>query len=390
MFQVDVLSGYLICGVDSLVAAAMLRMAEANDPRTQDALRVCGLAFVTLGVSLLPAGLGAAVAHPAAQFSLAFGSLAGLVLVARGLGQLQGRILATSWVLWLIAASAAATSGSMLAGPRAFGIVFAAGLVGTSMLIVWFARGFISSPRDATERALGASLIVLAVSTWVRLGFTLDYSGPAQVHMMYAPAEAMAVFAVLYGVLPMLVATLLLSLVNTRLRQQLRTRAITDELTGSMTRRALRELAPALIEQEQLRHREVAVLMLDMDRFKNINDTYGHHTGDGVLQIAASALRSAMRADTLLARYGGEEFVAIVPVDDLPAARRVAERLRRAVVDVNWRDKLKLADGVTASVGVAIIGPEETLDMALKRADEALYRAKRDGRNQCQFSLAVA
>jgi diguanylate cyclase (GGDEF)-like protein len=134
----------------------------------------------------------------------------------------------------------------------------------------------------------------------------------------------------------------------------------------------------------------VAVLMLDLDRFKGINDTYGHHTGDAVLQMAAVVLQAHLRNGALLARYGGEEFVAIVPVEGLPSARRVAERLRHAVETADWRVGLQLADSVTVSVGVAIVGAAESLDTALKRADEALYRAKRDGRNQCQVGLMVA
>jgi diguanylate cyclase (GGDEF)-like protein len=165
---------------------------------------------------------------------------------------------------------------------------------------------------------------------------------------------------------------------------------MTDELTGAMTRRALRELAPALIEQQQVQRRDVAVLMLDLDRFKDINDTHGHPMGDAVLRFAAHVLQRHMRVDTLLARYGGEEFVAVVPVEDLPTARRVAERLRHAVESAPWRDELRLNSGVTVSVGVAMVGPAEPLDTALQRADEAMYRAKRDGRNQCQVALARA
>ncbi|HSW23426.1 MAG TPA: GGDEF domain-containing protein, partial [Burkholderiaceae bacterium] len=215
-------------------------------------------------------------------------------------------------------------------------------------------------------------------------------SGPARPDLMYVPEPLSSVLAALYGVLPMIVATLLLTLVNARLRQQLHTRALTDELTGAMTRRALRELAPALIEQQRGQQREVAVLMLDLDRFKQINDTHGHPMGDAVLRLAARALHAHTRVDTLLARYGGEEFVAVVPVQDLPTARRVAERLRHAVESAPWHDDLHLSAGVTVSVGVAMIDAVESLDAALQRADEALYRAKRDGRNQCQVALARA
>jgi diguanylate cyclase (GGDEF)-like protein len=390
MLRVDVLSGYLICGAGALVGAAMLRIADTSDDRTRQALRLCLWGFVVLGVGLLPAGLGQAVAHPAAQFSLSFGTLAGMVLVGCGLGEVQGRSLSLRSIAALVAACAAALGWALAIDQRIFGECFAAGLVAIAAFVTWQTRGMVMRPRDVTEGALGASMAVLLLSCGARLVFTLADTGPARSDLMYVPEPWRSLLAALYGVLPMIVATLLLTLVNARLRHQLRARAITDELTGTMTRRALRELAPALIEEQRRQQREVAVLMLDLDRFKQINDTHGHQMGDAVLRFAARVLHTHTRVDTLLARYGGEEFVAVVPVEDLPTARRVAERLRHAVESAPWHDELRLAADVTVSVGVAMIGPVETLDAALQRADEALYRDKRDGRNQCQVALARA
>jgi diguanylate cyclase (GGDEF)-like protein len=271
-----------------------------------------------------------------------------------------------------------------------FALAFTLGLTATACLMLWLVRGMVVRPRDFTERALVAVMVALVASCVVRFAITALVPGPARADLMYVPEPLASVFSVLYGVMPMMVATLLLSLVNTRLSRQLRIRAITDELTGTMTRRALRELAPALLQQLQREQREVAVLMLDLDRFKEINDTHGHPTGDAVLRVAAQVLQAHLRVDALLARYGGEEFVAVVPVDDLPAARRVAERLRVAVESADWVERLGLRSGVTVSVGVALAQPSEPLDAALQRADEALYRAKREGRNQCQVGLEMA
>jgi diguanylate cyclase (GGDEF)-like protein len=390
MLHIDVLSGYFICGASSLVGAGMLRVAETNDARTLAALRICGWGFVILGLGLMPAGLGDAVAHPAAQLAISFGALAGMLLIGQGLGQIQGRALSLPWTIGLIAAAAFALGWALHDGARAFGVCFAIGLAAVAALMAWLTRGIILSPRDLSERALGLTMVVLVVTCTARLAFTLPDGGPARADLMYVPAPWHSILAALYGVLPMVVSTLLLNVVNARLRHQLRTRAITDELTGTMTRRALRELAPALLQEQRQRELEVAVLMLDLDRFKAINDGHGHQMGDAVLRFAAAVLQSHMRVDALLARYGGEEFVAVVPVDGLPTARRVAERLRHAVEAADWRGQLQLDRGVTVSVGVAMVGPGEPLDAALKRADDALYRAKRDGRNQCQIGLAVA
>jgi len=390
MLHVDVLTAYLNCGVSALVGAAMLRIVETDDEHLRRALRICGGALVTVGLGLLPAGLGDGAAHAVAQFSLAFGSLAGVVLMARGLGQLQGHDISTPLVSALVAVLAGVTLITLAVGPLVFGQVYALLLAGASTLMAWQGRGFVRSPRDLIERGLGISLVLVSASSWVRAAFTLAYVGAPRVNMLYVPALVEPILAALYSVVPIVMATLLLSLVNARLHQQLRSRAATDELTGAMTRRALRELAPTVIEREQERQRDVGLLMLDLDHFKSINDTQGHSTGDKVLSLVASTLRAHLRHDALLARYGGEEFVAVVPVDDMSVARRVAERLRMAVENTDWKRATGLDRKVTVSVGLALARPGETMDSALHRADEALYRAKRDGRNQVQASMMVA
>ncbi|MBL0151443.1 MAG: GGDEF domain-containing protein [Ideonella sp.] len=365
-------------------------MAETTEPRAQEALRWISRAFVTLGVALLPAALADRVAHPVAQFMLSAGSLAGLLVLSRGLGMLQGRELNTAWITGLIAGSALTMAVAMAIDLRAFGTVYALGLACVGSLTGWLTFGFLRHPRDQIERALGAAFMALAASGWVRLAFTLADAGPARAELMYGPQWLTSTFAVLYGLMPMFVATLLLNLVNSRLRQQLRSLAVTDELTGTMTRRAVRELAPDLIAQARRRDRDVAVLMLDLDRFKDVNDTHGHAAGDAVLRQVATTLQSHLRADAMLARYGGEEFVAVIPVEDLRSARRVAERLREAIEESDWAAVLGRTCPVTVSVGVTLMRPGDALDAALHRADEALYLAKRNGRNQCQFNLAVA
>jgi diguanylate cyclase len=117
--------------------------------------------------------------------------------------------------------------------------------------------------------------------------------------------------------------------------------------------------------------------MVDIDRFKAINDTFGHAVGDQVIQDVAKVLKKAMRSCDFIARYGGEEFVALLPETDLKEARIIAERIRFGV------EELKPPGGVervSVSVGVAI-GLDERL---VERADQALYEAKRNGRNRVE------
>jgi len=194
----------------------------------------------------------------------------------------------------------------------------------------------------------------------------------------------------LYGVLPMVFALLFMNVVNARLRARLQRRVMTDHLTGAMSREALTESAGALVAELRQAQRELAVVMIDLDHFKSINDRHGHAAGDAVLRRATTILRQQLRTDALLARYGGEEFLALLPVHDLPAARRVAERMRVALAEAPWPTLADAGLRVTASFGVALLGPDETLQQAVVRADEAMYRAKAGGRNQVQAALMVA
>lgn len=343
-----------------------------------------------LGVGLLPAGLGDAANHAAAQFVMTLGSIGGVFLLACGIARLQGQEYSDVRIWTILAGICVANYGALAAGPWAFGQFFAVCLAAAITLMTWHGRGFLLSPRSRLERLLGLALFGATIVAWLRVGFTWRYVGPPLTHLIYMPKPLDGMLAIFYGMLPMTIATLMLSLVNTRLSEQLRVWAATDELTGTLTRRALRELAPSLIARRREQGGESAVMILDLDHFKTVNDSYGHAAGDKVLKLAAEALRGVLRRDSLLARYGGEEFVALVPVDDLPSARRVSERLRRAVLHTDWTREAGLNRPVTTSVGVAIIGPGEDLEHALQRADGALYRAKGEGRNQVQVSLAAA
>ncbi|ABV94553.1 response regulator [Dinoroseobacter shibae DFL 12 = DSM 16493] len=169
--------------------------------------------------------------------------------------------------------------------------------------------------------------------------------------------------------------------VSDRLRQ-----AVIDPLTGLYNRRfALGQLSN--IAQEALKtHRTFAVLLLDFDHFKKINDAYGHAAGDKVLAETATLLRTRLRSLDVIARIGGEEFLMVLPDTDLDEARRVAERLRASIDD----HPIALPHGkgsipVTISIGLAIGGaaaPEASVSELLETADRALYAAKSEGRNQ--------
>ena len=160
--------------------------------------------------------------------------------------------------------------------------------------------------------------------------------------------------------------------------------AITDALTGLFNRRYMETHLATLVEQAASRGKPIAVMVLDIDFFKSINDGHGHDAGDDVLREFSLRIRKSIRNIDLACRYGGEEFVLVMPETDMAVAAMVAERLRRRIAT----EPFVIQQGarsleVTISIGIAALtAPTDTAAAILKRADEALYRAKRDGRNR--------
>ena len=163
--------------------------------------------------------------------------------------------------------------------------------------------------------------------------------------------------------------------------------AQTDPLTQVLNRRALTDRLTSELDRARRYAHSVAVLMLDLDHFKLVNDTRGHLVGDGVLQDAAEILRSAVRSADFVARYGGEEFVVVLPETSIEGAMVFAERLRECVSVASFAGGPGVSLTLSVSIGVSLFpGPRITsVDDLLAAADAALYRAKRDGRNCVRY-----
>lgn len=173
-----------------------------------------------------------------------------------------------------------------------------------------------------------------------------------------------------------------------RAMQELQQQAITDPLTGIHNRRHFLALAEREVARAARYDQPLSLLMADIDRFKRINDTYGHETGDRAICAAVEAIRRLLRPESVFGRFGGEEFAILLPHADLAAALVAAERFRHAV----RRQRLETEDGpigFTLSIGVAAITPTISLDLALQRADLALYDAKNAGRNRVRVFQAM-
>ncbi len=156
---------------------------------------------------------------------------------------------------------------------------------------------------------------------------------------------------------------------------------IIDPLTRTFNRRAYDEKIKQEIMGFQRYSRPTALAIIDIDHFKNVNDTYGHRTGDGVLRILSGIMKKEIREIDVLARYGGEEFALILPHTPYGQALEVAERIRRKVEESRFTYKSK-PFSVTISIGVGTLKAEDTLETYVERVDQALYRAKNNGRNQ--------
>ncbi|MFQ5615751.1 MAG: diguanylate cyclase [Anaerolineales bacterium] len=164
--------------------------------------------------------------------------------------------------------------------------------------------------------------------------------------------------------------------------KKLRYLAITDSLTGIFNRRHFFELAERELERARRYNRLLSIILLDIDHFKWVNDTYGHATGDQALQALTTQCQESLRESDIFARYGGEEFVILLPETDLEQAQQVAERIRKEVADLSIHTAGNTVS-ITISLGVAsLVDREMTLDKLLARADKALYASKEGGRNR--------
>jgi two-component system cell cycle response regulator len=144
-----------------------------------------------------------------------------------------------------------------------------------------------------------------------------------------------------------------------------------------------------MLEKAREQDRDMALMLIDMDYFKAVNDTHGHDAGDAVLKEFAIRLRRNIRGVDLACRFGGEEFVVLMPDTDYRQAQGVAERVRTSVAERAFDTGIAEALAVTVSVGVALNESQtDTPEVLLKRADVALYRAKREGRNRVVFDAA--
>ncbi len=177
-----------------------------------------------------------------------------------------------------------------------------------------------------------------------------------------------------------------LAIENTRHYQRIKELSDTDGLTGIANRRKLEDHLSSEWRRMQREQKPLALLMCDIDYFKNYNDLYGHQAGDECLKVVAAALaKHSQRSGDLAARYGGEEFTMVLPSVDLKCAEQLAEKIRLAIEELMIKhDSSSVSEYVTLSIGVACVVPtaESSAEKLIAMADSALYTAKAAGRNR--------
>jgi len=260
-------------------------------------------------------------------------------------------------------------------------------VIGASMPIAWsLLRASHESHRAlrregavATARVVATPLALLGLLFAVRAvaGMFAPEIAARPLHESNAFNGVIVLAFMLVGLLVNLVLALM---VVGRLVTRLQQLSEHDALTGLLNRRALAPLLQREVGRLRRYGETYALLMIDIDHFKNINDSHGHAAGDVALVKLARVLREAAREVDHIVRLGGEEFCILLPHSDLDGAMHLARRVHSAVRDADWRE---FDRSLTVSVGVAVAQtPDETPQAVLARADQALYRAKDAGRDQ--------
>ena len=180
----------------------------------------------------------------------------------------------------------------------------------------------------------------------------------------------------------------LATLATGRLLMRIRSLAEMDYLTGCLNRRSLEQRMKIELDRTQRGGDPLACVFFDLDRFKSINDDYGHEAGDAALKHTVKLIEDLLRSVDALGRYGGEEFVVLMPSTNLKGAVDAANRMRLALSRSSMEFQGRVIP-LTASFGAAVLGPQEPLDSLVRRADAAMYEAKRLGRNRVEMDAGL-
>jgi diguanylate cyclase (GGDEF)-like protein len=379
---VDPRTFLLVANLLGLLCALVLWVQARSFPEDIDGLRDWALAVVLIGFA---AGLGSlrGILHDGISIVAASGLLLlGQWLLIVGLLRYNGRRPRWRPTLDVIGAIlllvAWLTFGSYSYQGRTF--IMALAHIGFFSFGAWLS--WHAAPRGFGSRFLTAAFLLGAgVAVW-RLATLHAGGGAGDAALDRELIQQIYLGMFSLGVLALSIGFILLA--NERLREELEFMATRDPMTGALNRRAFFARAGVEWARATRSGRPLAVIAGDIDFFKKVNDTHGHHVGDLVIKDFAHRAQGMLRVPDILARFGGEEFVILLPDTDLESARQVAERIRRELE--TRRDKA--LPRYTASLGVAVTqggrGPATDIEALIAAADAALYRAKQGGRNRVE------
>jgi diguanylate cyclase (GGDEF)-like protein len=383
--MIDVQTLLLALGIGNLSFAALVAVYTGGTAK-HPGLRLWMWARLVLGISELLRWVNEQTPHPWIELAEPAGWVVALALeVAAYCVFFQfrhwRRVLYPATALVALVAVAAKAMGA----PKYEMIALVSALI--AILAVAMGAIMLRPQRagvPALQKIIGANDMVfaLAIGVWA---WTVWHDG--SVNMVQATPLQALVF--LCGYLIMIVNGFgFLLLCKQRDDTQMQLLATTDCLTGLANRRAFFEQAESARLLAARLRQPIALMMLDIDHFKQLNDRFGHATGDEALVLFADTARQSLREHDIMGRLGGEEFALALPGTDLDGALQAAERLR---VAVNRAPLITSGSGymMTVSIGVVLIEPGEALTAALARADHALYGAKTGGRNRVQMGAPM-
>ena len=370
MTHLDPRSLIAMAGVMSALMALVLLLMRRNYPSSIRGLGAWALAPVLwLGATLLFSARGAVPAWMGLVLANLLLML-GTVTFYMGTRIFMGQV--TTWRAWIAVMAVSAVALQALSSDYGLRVAYF-----SSVMAVLYALQlrFVLRHGDTSFPVRLVTVVLalhLAVLTLRLVSVVAGHAGtsllePSLFQSIYVGAYALTVLMLSIGAV--LMAT-------DRLRTELEHLATHDTLTQALNRRALLQQCKDELARAQRSGHGPAIMMLDLDNFKTVNDTRGHQHGDAVLVHFADRVRQVLRRADRLGRYGGEEFLVLLPDTDVAAAQVVAQRIHATLATGHALD-CHVSIGLTGWAG-----PHETLDAMLSRADAAMYRAKALGRNQ--------
>lgn len=375
MTSLDLHSFVFLAALQCVVMGAVLLGMRLNAPVPIRGLRFWGMAPLLALVSTLVYGLRGELSTVIIGNGFLMGATLSLLAGTRLFLERPWR-----WWPWLVLMGLCLSSLLVFtviwpdyrARMAIFGLSMAAICAAHTRTLAVYSRGYHARMMLVAMGWQTLVLLARALTTfWLDSPTTWRFDGGSFLQAIYIGTYSCSILVVLVGAQLM---------VNERVRQEFEHLATHDDLTGAFNRRAI----VRRIGQEHQRWLDdgqvYALMLLDLDFFKRINDTLGHQAGDQALIRVTNTLKQGLRHSDSLGRYGGEEFIALLPATDMSAALSLAERLRKMV------EEMPLVGGepaCTVSIGLTVVqGGENTPEAVLLRADRALYKAKDAGRNQ--------